>query len=118
MLETFEVDESFLKTKLHTVWSSDLRKIANALEHNIPLTQHLYGSCRVIEISVEHIPDASTRERICFTLCEAIKTRVYKCGFSDISEDDWDAMGLLEVNKLRRTRLLALLASLRNIISY
>lgn len=118
MLETFEVDEISLKTKLQAVWSSDLRKIANALEHNIPQEQHWYGSCKVIEISVGHIPDSSTREQLCFTLGEAIKARTYKYGFSDISEDAWSAMGLLEVHKLRKTRLLALLASLRNIISY
>jgi len=118
MLETFEVDESFLKTKLHAVWPLDLRKIANALGHNIPLTQHWFGSCRVIEISVGHIPDPITREQLCFTLSGAIKARKYDYGFSDISEDDWAAMSLSEVYELRRTRLLALLASLRNIISY
>jgi len=118
MLETFEVDESFLKTKLQAVWSSDLRKIANALEHNIPLTQHWFGSCRVIEISVGHIQDYSTRKHISLTLSEAIKAREYQFGFSDIYEDDWDAMSLSEMHELRRARLLALLASLRNIISY
>ena len=116
MLETFEVDESFLKAKLQAVWSSDLRKIANALEHNIPLTQHWFGSCKVIEISVGHIPVSSTREQLCFTLSGAIKARKYDYGFSDISEDDWAAMSLSEVYELRRARLLALLASLRNII--
>ena len=118
MGKAYQLDESLLKTKLQAVWSSDLRKIANALEHNIPLTQYWIGSCRVIEISVGHIPDYSTRKYICFTLGEAIKARKYKHGFSDISEDAWSAMGLLEIHKLRKTRLLALLASLRNIISY
>jgi len=118
MLETFEVDEISLKTKLQAVWSSDLRKIVNALEHNIPQELHWYGSCKVIEISVGHMPDSRTREQLCFTLSGAIKARKYDYGFSDISEDDWAAMSLSEVYELRRTRLLALLASLRNIISY
>lgn len=118
MLETFEVDEISLKTKLQAVWSSDLRKIVNALESNIPIMQHRFGSCKVIGISVGHIPGSSTREQLCFTLSGAIKARAYKYGFSDISEDDWDAMSLSEVYELRRARLLALLASLRNIISY